>query len=197
MSEKPVVIFVLGGPGAGKSTQCGYLVKDYGYVHLSAGDLLRIEMEDVNSPDGQMIRDYIADGKIVPAVVTIALLRKAIDASPTKKFLIDGFPRNEENNSVFEKMLLPHINLPHLLFFDCPEDIRNKRLLCRSGHSGRHDDNSEVIEKRNSVFREQSLPVIEYYRKQGKVIDVPTHLTKEEVRAEIAKVFDELKKKGL
>lgn len=56
---------MLGGPGAGKGTQCGKLVEDYGFVHLSAGDLLRAE-RDSGSPQGEMIQQHIIEGKIVP-----------------------------------------------------------------------------------------------------------------------------------
>jgi UMP-CMP kinase len=62
---KPKVLFVLGGPGAGKGTQCARLVEDFGFVHLSAGDLLRAE-RDSGSPDGEMITQFINEGKIVP-----------------------------------------------------------------------------------------------------------------------------------
>lgn len=62
---KPKVLFVLGGPGAGKGTQCSNFVRDYGFVHLSAGDLLR-EERDSGSPDGNMITQFINEGKIVP-----------------------------------------------------------------------------------------------------------------------------------
>lgn len=59
------VIFVLGGPGAGKGTQCGNLVRDYGFVHLSAGDLLRAEQERPGSDFGELIKTYIKEGRIV------------------------------------------------------------------------------------------------------------------------------------
>lgn len=59
------VIFVLGGPGAGKGTQCANLVKDYGFVHLSAGDLLREEQNREGSKFGDLIKNYIREGKIV------------------------------------------------------------------------------------------------------------------------------------
>ena len=88
------VLFVLGGPGAGKGTQCANLVRDYGFKHLSAGDLLREEQNRPGSEFGEMIKDYIKQGQIVPMEVTIQLLenamREAIDSAGNKKFLIDG-----------------------------------------------------------------------------------------------------------
>ena len=89
------VIFVLGGPGAGKGTQCAYLVRDYGFTHLSAGDLLRAEQDRPDSEFGSMIKDYIRDGKIVPMEVTVQLLENAMTEDINEKngngrFLIDG-----------------------------------------------------------------------------------------------------------
>ena len=86
------------GPGAGKGTQCQKLVDKYGFVHLSAGDLLRAE-RDSGSPNGDLINSYIADGKIVPVAITCNLIKIAMEKSgwETKKYLIDGFPRSEDN----------------------------------------------------------------------------------------------------
>lgn len=90
------VLFVLGGPGAGKGTQCQKLVSDYGFKHLSAGDLLREEQDRAGSEFGEMIKTYIKEGTIVPMEVTIKLLENAMRSSmesgenKKKLFLIDG-----------------------------------------------------------------------------------------------------------
>lgn len=93
-SDDVTVIFVLGGPGAGKGTQCANLVRDYGFKHLSAGDLLRAEQDREGSQFGDMIKEYIRDGKIVPMEVTVQLLENAmqetIDETGNKLFLVDG-----------------------------------------------------------------------------------------------------------
>ena len=90
--DKTTVIFVLGGPGAGKGTQCAKLVRDYGFTHLSAGDLLRAEQDREGSEFGDMIKEYIKDGKIVPMEVTVQLLENAIMDRDEGRglFLIDG-----------------------------------------------------------------------------------------------------------
>ncbi|KAL0856218.1 hypothetical protein Bca101_061371 [Brassica carinata] len=80
--KKPTVIFVLGGPGSGKGTQCAYIVEHFGYTHLSAGDLLRAEIKS-GSENGTMIQNMIKEGKIVPSEVTIKLLQKAIQENGT------------------------------------------------------------------------------------------------------------------
>ncbi|KAF9428475.1 hypothetical protein BGZ94_002266 [Podila epigama] len=97
------VIFVLGGPGAGKGTQCANLVRDFGFVHLSAGDLLRAEQERPGSQYGELIKTYIKEGKIVPMEVTIALLENEMLASGQTRFLIDGFPRKMDQALKFEE----------------------------------------------------------------------------------------------
>src|SRR6186713_3011939 len=79
------VLFVLGGPGAGKGTQCANLVRDYGFKHLSAGDLLREEQNRPGSEFGEMIKDYIKQGTIVPMEVTIKLLENAMQDTREKE----------------------------------------------------------------------------------------------------------------
>lgn len=93
--DKVTVLFVLGGPGAGKGTQCAKLVSDYGFAHLSAGDLLREEQDRPGSEFGEMIKTYIKEGTIVPMEVTIQLLenamKKGMESGNDKSlFLIDG-----------------------------------------------------------------------------------------------------------
>jgi len=74
MQNQPVVIFILGGPGSGKGTQCQLLNENYKFHHLSAGDLLRAERKKEGSENGALIQKYIDEGKIVPSQITIALL---------------------------------------------------------------------------------------------------------------------------
>ncbi|SCU88552.1 LAME_0E00320g1_1 [Lachancea meyersii CBS 8951] len=172
-SEKEVsVIFVLGGPGAGKGTQCANLVRDHHFVHLSAGDLLRAEQSREGSKYGEMIDHYIREGLIVPQEVTIALLKQAIQENydqGKKKFLVDGFPRKMDQALTFEEQIVPS---KFTLFFDCPENVMLKRLLERGKTSGRADDNTESIKKRFATFLDTSMPVVNHFEKQDKVVKV-------------------------
>uniref|UniRef100_A0A0E0A6F9 adenylate kinase n=1 Tax=Oryza glumipatula TaxID=40148 RepID=A0A0E0A6F9_9ORYZ len=97
-----------------------------------------------------MIDTIIKEGKIVPSEITIKLLQEAIIKGGNDKYIIDGFPRNEENRVVFESV-----------------EEMERRLLGRN--QGRSDDNIETIRKRLKVFVESSLPVIEYYESKGMV----------------------------
>ena len=169
------VIFVLGGPGAGKGTQCANLVEKHGFTHLSAGDLLRAEQERPGSQFGDLIRDYIKNGLIVPQEVTIQLLENAMTDALTRagsskgKFLIDGFPRKMDQAQKFEETVCP---ARMVLFFDCPEEVMQRRLLERGKTSGRSDDNAESIRKRFKVFVDTSMPVVDYFDGQSKVVKV-------------------------
>ncbi|KAI1651984.1 uridylate kinase [Daldinia loculata] len=183
------VIFVLGGPGAGKGTQCERLVARYGFAHLSAGDLLRAEQNRPDSEFGDLIRHHIRNGLIVPMEVTIALLEAAMrqildepassssssseqqhDGRRKKgKFLIDGFPRKLDQAIKFEEAVVP---ARFVLFYDCPEDEMERRLLERGKTSGREDDNAESIRKRFRTFVETSMPVVDYFEKQNRVVKI-------------------------
>ncbi|QLQ80649.1 hypothetical protein HG537_0D06500 [Torulaspora globosa] len=166
------VVFVLGGPGAGKGTQCAKLVNDYHFVHLSAGDLLRAERQREGSKYGELISHYIKEGLIVPQEVTVALLKQAITENFKKgstKFLVDGFPRKMDQAITFEQQIVPS---KFVLFFDCPEKVMLERLLERGKTSGRDDDNIGSIKKRFRTFVETSMPVVEYFDKQAKVVRV-------------------------
>ncbi len=165
--KEVTVIFVLGGPGAGKGTQCANLVAQYGFTHLSAGDLLRAEQDRPGSQFGDLIRQHIKDGLIVPMEVTIKLLEKAMrdtmDGATTmakNRFLIDGFPRELGQAHKFEASVCP---ARLVLFYDCDEATMERRLLERGKTSGRADDNAESIRKRFRTFVEASMPVVDFY----------------------------------
>ncbi|KAJ5204164.1 adenylate kinase [Penicillium cinerascens] len=184
------VVFFLGGPGSGKGTQSANLVRDYGFVHLSAGDLLRAEQVREGSQYGAMIKEYITEGKIVPMEVTVALLSNAMadelaknPPSGTKaRFLIDGFPRKLDQAVFFEKTVCPS---ELVLFLDCPEEVMEKRLLKRGETSGRDDDNEESIRKRFRTFVETSMPVVDDFEKKGKVVKVQATGSVEDVFAQV------------
>ncbi|XXG44632.1 hypothetical protein AAC387_Pa01g4380 [Persea americana] len=191
-SEKKVkVVFVLGGPGSGKGTQCANIVEHFGYTHLSAGDLLRAEIKS-GSENGTMIQNMIQEGKIVPSEVTVKLLQRAMQESENDKFLIDGFPRNEENRAAFEEVtkIVPEF----VLFFNCPEEEMEKRILNRN--QGRVDDNVETIRKRFKVFVESSLPVIEYYSSKGKVQKIDAAKSVAEVFEDVKGIFSQATEKA-
>lgn len=182
------VVFVLGGPGCGKGTQCTKISQTFGYKHLSAGDLLR-EERNRGSKLADMINDYIVQGKIVPAEITINLLATAMKMSGYRKFLIDGFPRNIENMEAWYSIMDNITILDYVLFFDCPEEVMQDRLLDRGKTSGRSDDNIATIVKRFHTFQIESMPVVRCFRRFGKVRIISAIPPPEVVFSNVSNVF--------
>ena len=98
----PKITFVLGGPGAGKGTQCEKLIEEFGYQHLSTGDLFRDEREK-GSDIGEKVKEIMLKGDLVPYELTCEILIKAMIANPSQNYLIDGFPRAIDQARYFEK----------------------------------------------------------------------------------------------
>nr|CAH7769570.1 unnamed protein product [Callosobruchus chinensis] len=169
---KVPIIWVLGGPGSGKGTQCDKIVAKYGFTHLSSGDLLRAEVAS-GSPRGKELSDIMERGELVPVEVVLELLKEAIiKALPTSKgFLIDGYPREKEQGILFEKNVAP-VNL--VLFFDAADETLVQRLMGRALTSGRVDDNEETIKKRLHTFNTHNDQVIAQYPDKLKKVSRPT-----------------------
>lgn len=196
--RKGQVIFILGGPGVGKGTQCTALtnasIKDsnnnLSYVHLSAGDLLRAERSRPNSQYAPIINQNIQQGTIVPSQITIDLLKAAMKESTIcDYFLIDGFPRNVQQGIAFEEQVSP---CAALLFFDCPEEVLVNRLLKRSQTSGRDDDNLDSIRKRLVTYRNETLPVIDHYENKGKVFKIDCNDTIEAITEKVKEILSKI-----
>uniref|UniRef100_A0A087YF80 UMP-CMP kinase n=1 Tax=Poecilia formosa TaxID=48698 RepID=A0A087YF80_POEFO len=191
---KPQVIFVLGGPGAGKGTQCSKIVEQaFNYTHLSAGDLLRAERGREGSEFGQLIDNYIKEGKIVPVEITISLLRQSMAETMTKDqtkncFLIDGFPRNEDNLQGWNRHMEGKADVKFVLFFDCSNEVCIDRCLERGKSSGRTDDNRESLEKRIQTYLNSTRPIIEQYQKHGKVYTIDASRSVDELFTGISKI---------
>ncbi|KAI1891628.1 hypothetical protein AGOR_G00145740 [Albula goreensis] len=195
LAMKPQVIFVLGGPGAGKGTQCAKIVESYGYTHLSAGDLLRAERMREGSEFGQLIDSYIKDGKIVPVEITINLLRKGMEETMRLnqdkfRFLIDGFPRNQDNLQGWTSVMEDKADVKFVLFFDCSDQVCIDRCLERGKSSGRTDDNRESLEKRIQTYLQSTRPIIELYQKQGQVRTVDASRSVDEVFADVKALLE-------
>ncbi|EOA17251.1 hypothetical protein CARUB_v10005525mg [Capsella rubella] len=193
--KAPFITFVLGGPGSGKGTQCEKIVETFGLQHLSAGDLLRREIA-MNTKNGDMILNLIKDGKIVPSEVTVKLIQRELESSDSRKFLIDGFPRTEENRVAFERIIRADPDV--VLFFDCPEEEMVTRVLNRN--QGRIDDNITTMKKRLKIFNGLNRPVIDYYKNKGKLYTINAVGTVDDIFQQhvlpIFSSFEQLKKES-
>jgi len=188
----PQVVFVLGGPGSGKGTQCSRISQRFGYNHLSAGDLLREERSRPGSKHGALIESYIKEGKLVPIEITLALVEAAMRRIGWEggRFLIDGFPRSFENIRGWDAALKDKVRVRFCLFFECSEAVMEARLLERGKTSGRADDNLQSIRKRFQTFQEESMPVVAKFEREGLLRRVNAELHVDEVWAKVCSHFD-------
>ena len=148
------VVFVMGAPGAGKGTQCERLAREFGWVHLSAGALLRAECE-TDSAWGVLIGALLAEGRMIPSSVTVRVLLAAMAKSPPgSHFLIDGFPRSLPNKAVWDGMTTERPLF--CLHLECPAPELERRLLARA----RADDTPPLIRRRLQDFTDVTLPAI-------------------------------------
>lgn len=188
---KPKVLFVLGGPGAGKGTQCEMLSKEFSMVHLSAGELLRIERQSGNE-NGRLIDNYLKDGKIVPVKITLDLLKKAMQSSKCNRFLIDGFPRNWDNIQGWEENMHDACDVDGVLFIDCAENVLQDRILNRGLTSGRTDDNIATVKKRFLTFHESTIPILKHYENNNNLMRICGDRSKNEVFEDIKQIVLQL-----
>ena len=115
------IVFIVGGPGSGKGTQCDRIVQKYGYCHLSSGDLLRAEVAS-GSERGQKLQEIMKKGELVPLETVLAMIKdKMIANSSASGFLIDGYPREVAQGEQFESTVSDQQwpqNAPYLTVFN-------------------------------------------------------------------------------
>lgn len=182
------IIFVLGGPGSGKGTQCDKIVQTYGFTHLSTGDLLRDEVAS-GSDLGKQLTQIMERGELVPLDTVLTLLRQAMlkKASTSKGFLIDGYPREVDQGKKFEADVAP---VSSVIYFEVSDATMKSRLLKRAETSGRVDDNEETIVKRLKTFHDLTTPVVDYYGKQNKVCTIHAEGSVDEIFAKVKDYLD-------
>ena len=174
---EPNVVFVLGGPGAGKGTMCELAQSQLGWAHLSTGDLLRAELE-AGGPTAETIQKCLAEGQLVPDEIVVRLLKNSMEQATRTQgkinFLLDGFPRSLANMEAWYEEFGRDTELPKMLYFECPYDVLEKRILGRAKYTGRGDDNIEVLKTRFDTFKAETLPTVEMFKNQNKCIEIDT-----------------------
>ena len=174
--DHTTVWFVLGGPGAGKGTQCARLVDHLGVTHLSAGELIRECRDASDSAESAEIEALLSAGKMVPSELTVRLLLAAIGREPTtsqcgvsRTVVIDGFPRSADNLAAWEAAAGANLRVAGVLCYDVDEAELSRRIVRRGSTSGRSDDQLHVLRQRFAVYREATLPVVDHYAACGKL----------------------------
>ena len=186
----PNVVFVLGGPGAGKGTMCELAESQLGWTHLSAGELLRAEHAN-GGPLGEAIEARISQGLLASDDIVVALLKNAMEnvmrTTGRTNFLLDGFPRSPGNLDEWNRIFGETMELPKMLYFECPFDVLEKRILGRAKYTGRSDDNIEALRQRFDTFKAETVPTVDHFRQQDKCLEIDTSQDRQAVYAEVVK----------
>ena len=186
-------IVIFGAPGSGKGTQSARIVEKYGVSHISTGDVLRAEIKK-GSELGKVAKGYIDQGQLLPDALIIDILASVLDSlKDSRGVIFDGFPRTIPQAEALKKMLSERgQDVSVMLDLDVPEDELIDRLIKRGQESGRADDNLETIKKRLAVYSEQTSPLKDFYKAEGKYQHINGVGSMDAIFDEIASIISKL-----
>ncbi|MBR2301554.1 MAG: adenylate kinase [Bacteroidaceae bacterium] len=162
-------IVIFGAPGSGKGTQSERIVNKFGINHISTGDVLRAEIA-AGSELGKSAKLLIDNGQLIPDELMIDILSAKLDSlKDSKGVIFDGFPRTIAQAEELKRLLNKRgQDVTAMIELDVPEEELMERLIKRGQESGRADDNEETIKKRLVVYNEQTAPLKDWYKNDGK-----------------------------
>ena len=212
-------VVLLGAPGAGKGTQCKRIVDRYGLAHLSSGDILRRERAE-GTELGKQAQSYMDSGALVPDQLIVEMMSKAIRQAPAAGYVLDGFPRTVNQAAELDKALsadggqidaVLDLQVPDEIIFSrmtgrrsCPQcgavyhttnlkpKVEGRCDVDGSALVQRPDDTAEVVANRLETYREQTRPVVDYYKDKSTVYGIDASKDVDEVIAVIAEKLDAL-----
>ncbi|MFA6652736.1 MAG: adenylate kinase [Candidatus Delongbacteria bacterium] len=214
-------ILLLGAPGSGKGSQSEQILKDFGYVQISTGDLLRDSLSR-KTPDGLLAGEYMGKGELVPDDLVIEILRERLNRPDCMKGVIfDGFPRTviqaEKLDAILEEK---GEKLDFVLNIESPFNVLISRLLSRrvcsscgktynmisnppSGNKcsqcggeviSRADDREDVIKNRLEVYTQNTLPLVRYFEGKNILISINGDRTVQDIYKDVKRLIEEREK---
>lgn len=211
-------LVIFGPPMAGKGTQAQKLSKQYGIPQVSTGDLLRKAVAE-RTPLGLKVKSYLDQGRLGPDDFIVRVIKERVDKPDCKNgYIFDGFPRTMGQARELEKMTDVDLVLNIVVDFEelVERAIGRRSCLscgavyhvkfnppmnegvcerCGSKLVQREDDKEETVRKRLQVYQEQTAPLIEYYKKKGKLVDIDGSGGIDAVFAQMVKAAGKLKKR--
>ena len=193
-------IIFLGAPGSGKGTQATIVSQKLNLIHIATGDLFRQAVEQ-NTELGQQVRAYMEKGKLVPDEITIRMVLERLSAPDCESGVVfDGFPRNLKQAEALKQALQEQAKaIDEVIYIMVPEDELLKRLrerwICRDCQTPYHavksppkvwgrcdrcgdelyqrpDDTAQTVKQRLKVYFAETAPLINYYAKVGKLLEI-------------------------
>lgn len=205
-------IILLGAPGSGKGTLSEYIIEKHNVTHLSTGNLFRKRMDD-QGPYWEELKSYILKGQLVPDDLVNKIVKsELLSYKPDQSYILDGYPRTIEQANFLDTVT----NIDSAIFLDVSEQDLEKRLVGRRMCSQckkiynvylsppknegvcdidnailvqRKDDNIDVIKDRISTYKENTFPLIEYYKNKNKLITIDGSLSRKEIQNKIDEII--------
>ena len=185
-------IIMLGAPGAGKGTQAAVLCEHFGIPTISTGNMIREALKN-GTEMGLKAKSYMDDGKLVPDEVVIGIVKERLSEDDCKKgFILDGFPRTIPQAEALDNM---GVDIQYVINIDVPDESIIKRMsgrrVCENcGRPQRKDDHPDTVLARLDVYHKETEPLADYYKKQGKLVNVEGQNTVADTTAAVLKAIE-------
>lgn len=218
-----MILILLGPPGSGKGTQAKRLIQKLGLIHLSTGDMLRRHVKD-GTEIGKQVESTMKSGQLVPDILIINMIIDQIEKIKSGDVMLDGFPRNlNQANSLSDIFKKHNLSVDRVLFLSVGDEELLKRLsgrfycpTCDAGYNypmhlpksegvcdndgekllRRPDDEEAVVIDRLKVYREQTRPLEQYYREQGRLVEIRADEHPDQVTEALLKAIDGVRLEG-
>ena len=185
-------LIFLGPPGAGKGTQAKLLCNKYGILHLSTGDILRLEISE-KTKIGNLAKSFIDRGELVPDVTLLTVMNNRLNQDDAQNgYLLDGFPRTIAQGKGLN-LILKQIGhkIDSVISLSADEDELVNRLVNRGLNSGRSDDSIEIIRNRQQIYWNQTSQLLNYYEDMNLLINVNGVGEVNDINNEIVKIVNQ------